>query len=73
MRYLIVLLLAACAQEPEMAWYKGGSTEADFHADMGACRAQAFGVSGAMNNLMQVAMVQRACMEGKGWHMAPKR
>jgi hypothetical protein len=36
---------------------------------MGQCRAQAFSVTNAMSNLAQVAIVQRSCMEGKGWYL----
>lgn len=73
MRYLVFLLLAGCATEPDTAWYKAGASSAEFNADMGQCRAQAFGVQGAMYNLMQVALVQRSCMEGKGWQLVPRR
>jgi hypothetical protein len=68
--YLLVLL-AACATQPEMAWYKAGSTEADFRADAGYCRAQAFSV--ASGNLYQIAIVQDGCMEAKGWVLMPRR
>lgn len=67
MRYLVVLLLAGCATT-QTYWEKPGASQSDFQVDMGQCRAQAFGVPGAMNNLMQVAMVQSACMQGKGWY-----
>lgn len=71
MRYLIVLLLlAGCAtQQPRTVWQKSGSTYAEFQSDSGYCRAQAFGVPGAMGNLLQVAIVQRSCMESKGWEL----
>ena len=68
----LTVLLVGCSQEPETAGYRSGATEAEFNADMGQCRAQAFGVPGAMNNLLQVAMVQRSCMEGKGWYLKPR-
>lgn len=69
MKYLLVaLLLAGCAAKKMAYWEKPGSNAQDFNQDMGQCRAQAFGVPGAMNNLMQVAMVQNACMQGKGWY-----
>lgn len=69
MRYLLILLLAGCATHADPVWMKEGSTRADFDADLGYCRAQAFSVPGAMGNLLQVAMVQRSCMEGRGWHL----
>lgn len=72
MRYLgVLLLLAGCATQPERQayWVKDGATERDFNADMGACRAQAFSVPGAMGNLLQVAAVQSSCMEGRGWRV----
>lgn len=71
MRLLFVLLLAGCATK-QTYWEKPGASTEDFHADMGVCRAQAFGVPGAMNNLMQVAMVQNACMQGKGWYQVQR-
>jgi hypothetical protein len=73
MRYLIVLLLAGCATQPQYVWVKPGATEADFNTDVGYCRAQAFGVPGAMGNLLQVAAVQSACMQGKGWNTEERR
>lgn len=72
MRYLVVLLaLAGCASK-QTYWDKSGASEADFNTDMGQCRAQAFSVPGAMNNLMQVAIVQSTCMQGKGWQSYEK-
>lgn len=67
----VLLLLTGCATQPERqsVWVKDGATERDFYADMGQCRAQAFSVPGAMGNLLQVAAVQSACMEGKGWRV----
>lgn len=70
MRYLVVLmLLAGCATRTESVWVKPGADQAQFNADIGQCRAQAFSVPGAMNNLMQVAAVQSSCMQGKGWYV----
>ena len=37
----------------------------DFYIDRGQCNAQAFSV--ASGNLLQIAMVQHSCLEGKGW------
>lgn len=72
MRYVILLaLLAGCATK-QTYWEKPGSTQQDFNADIGACRAQAFSVPGAMNNLMQVAIVQSTCMQSKGWYTIEK-
>lgn len=66
-RLLIVLLLAGCATT-EKVWVKDGASQQDFHADAGQCKAQAFGVPGAMFNQMQVAIVYASCMQGKGWY-----
>ena len=74
MRYLIILsVLTGCATKPEMVWYKQGGNRTAFNADMSQCRAQAFSVPGAMNNLIQVAIVQRTCMEGKGWELVEEK
>lgn len=72
MRYLLVLLIAAGCATKETYWEKPGASSAQFDADMGACRAQAFGVPGAMNNLMQVAIVQSTCMQGRGWQQVER-
>lgn len=69
--YLAVALLAGCATEPQYAWHKSGASERDFRADSGYCRAQAFSV--ASGNLFQIAIVQDACMEAKGWVLVPRR
>lgn len=60
-----VLMLTACGNQ--RTWYRDGSTEREFNMDRGQCRAQAFGVSGG--NMLQMAMVINACMEGKGWEL----
>lgn len=60
-----VALISGCAAP--QGWYKAGTTAQEFEMDRGMCNAQAFGVPGAMNNMMQVAIVQNACMRGKGW------
>lgn len=70
MKYLLVLLLMAGCATKQSYWEKPGTSEQDFRADMGFCRAQAFGV--ASGNLMQVAIVQRSCMEGKGWELVER-
>lgn len=67
MRYLVFLALAGCAST-QTYWTKPGATERDFAMDLGACRAQAFGVPGALSNVAQVALVQQTCMQGKGWY-----
>lgn len=68
MRCLFVLLLAGCATPTQTYWEKPGASRADFNTDIGYCQAQAFGVPGAMNNLLQVAAVQSSCMQGRGWY-----
>lgn len=65
-----VLLLSACAAQKQSYWTKPGSSQAEFNQDMGQCRAQAFGV--ASGNLMQIAIVQSSCMEGKGWQLVER-
>ena len=65
----LLVLLAGCATQSDPVWVKDGASRADFDSDLGYCRAQAFGVPGAMGNLLQVAIVQRSCMEGRGWHL----
>lgn len=66
MRYLVVLLLAACAKEG--AWMKPGATDQDFHADRGECVSKAF-VAPTAN---QQSMILAGCMQGKGWHWREK-
>lgn len=72
MRFLILvaLLVAGCATQKETVWMKPGSTQQTFNQDMGQCRAQAFSV--ASGNLYQIAIVQRSCMEGKGWELVER-
>ena len=70
---LSALILAACAtQQKQSYWEKPGSTRAQFDADMGYCRAQAFSVPGATQNLMQAVIVQNSCMNGKGWYLVER-
>lgn len=57
-------LLTGCATT-ESVWVKSGSSQQTFNMDMGQCRAQAFSFPGAP--LIQRAIVQSSCMEGKGW------
>jgi hypothetical protein len=67
---LLALCLVGCAtKQTQTYWEKPGASQQDFQADMGQCRAQAFSVPGAMNNLVQVAIVQNTCMQGKGWYL----
>ncbi|MGZ3235760.1 MAG: hypothetical protein ACXU8A_00120 [Burkholderiaceae bacterium] len=61
---LVVLALSGCATN-SWSWYKENSSQQDFNMDNGQCRAQAFGIPNAP--LMQIVMVQQACMEGRGW------
>lgn len=68
MRYLLVLLIVTGCATKQTYWEKPGASNEEFNRDMGTCRAQAFGVPGATNNLMQVAIVQSTCMNGKGWY-----
>jgi hypothetical protein len=73
MRALLVglALLAGCAAQQQMMWYKPGSTVQTFNMDAGACKAQAFSVPGMP--LMQVVIVYNQCMYGKGWDQMPAR
>lgn len=63
---LPLAVISGCATT-ESVWVKNGSSQQNFNMDMGQCRAQAFAVPGAP--LMQVAIVQNSCMEGKGWQL----
>jgi hypothetical protein len=56
--------LSACGQQQQWHWERAGATERDFYQDRGQCNAQAFAVPGG---LMQVALVQNFCLQGKGW------
>ena len=56
--------LSACAQQ-QWHWERPGATESDFYQDRGQCNAQAFAVPGA--GLLQIALVQSSCLQGKGW------
>lgn len=64
-----VALLAGCATTEEV-WDKPGSSEASFYADKGQCNAQAFSVSNP--TLMQIAIIQNSCMQGKGWQLVTR-
>lgn len=64
--FAVVALLAGCATT-ESVWVKPGSTQQSFNMDKGQCNAQAFSVPGAP--LMQIALVQNSCMQGKGWQL----
>lgn len=64
-------LLVSCATQKEMLWDKPGWNAQQHDADLAQCRAQAFSVPGATQNLMQVAIVQTECMRGKGYHQRP--
>jgi hypothetical protein len=79
MRYLIFLfLVSGCTifqkTEPkkQIYWEKPGASQAEFNADFGFCRAQAFSVPGAMSNLFQVVLVQTSCMQGRGWYQVER-
>lgn len=61
----VLLLLAGCATPKQTYWEKPGASAQDFNQDIGQCRAQAFGNT---MNLMQAAIIQSSCMQGKGWY-----
>lgn len=63
MRYLFVLLLAACATT-EGGWEKPGASNQDFTQDNGQCVAQAF----ATPTIYQRQAIMIGCMQGKGWN-----
>ena len=76
-RFLIVVaacgLLAGCEtkpRQPDWAWAREGSSQADFDRDDAACTAQAF--QGGANNLFSVAIVKVNCMRSKGWQQVPR-
>jgi hypothetical protein len=60
----VVASLGACAQQ-QWHWERPGATAGDFYQDRGQCNAQAFAVPGA--GLLQIALVQNSCLQGKGW------
>ncbi len=64
---ILIIGLSACQPIQQKSWYKEGATQQDFAMDMGQCRAQAFSISGG--SLLQIAIVQNACMQGKGWSL----
>ena len=66
MRYVVVLLLAACASQPDRTWQRAGASQQDFYMESGQCRAQAISVTGP---LMQQAVVYSSCLQGKGWYL----
>jgi hypothetical protein len=68
---VISAAIAGCASQPEQqwVWYKQGATQADFETDHGYCTAQAFGNGNV--SVMQVAIVQNACLKGRGWRQVP--
>jgi hypothetical protein len=67
---LLSVLLVGCATQPETVWMKPGASQFQFDTDFGQCNAQAWSV--ASGNLYQIAMVQRSCLEGKGWRLVAR-
>jgi hypothetical protein len=66
--FLTVGLIGCATQpQPQSTWFKSGATQFDFENDRAACNAQAFSVGSG--NLMQIAIVQNQCMQGKGWRL----
>lgn len=66
---LVLLALVTSCAAPQKLWMKTGAGEQEFNADAGQCKAQGFGVPGAMYNTTQVAIVYNSCMQGKGWQL----
>lgn len=60
------VVLAGCATK-QSYWEKPGASQQEFNMDRGQCNAQAFSVPGV--SLMQAAIVQNSCMQGKGWYL----
>jgi len=66
MRYLIPLLLAACAS---WHWEKPGASAADYELDEKYCKLQAYsGIDGRVTQASVRRMHQ--CLEDKGWRKA---
>ncbi|MDW7534505.1 MAG: hypothetical protein SCG82_01435 [Candidatus Nitrotoga sp.] len=55
----------------EEHWEKPGASDRDFNVDRGQCNAQAFSVAGG--NIMQIAIVQNSCLQGKGWQLVARQ
>jgi hypothetical protein len=70
---VLVAALCGCASESDQqwVWYKKGATQDDFDTDHGYCTAQAFGNGNV--SVLQAAIVQNACLKGKGWRQVPAR
>lgn len=66
MRYLLVLLLAGCAQEG--GWNKYGASQQDFYEARGDCVSRAF----VAPTPYQQNMIIIGCMQSKGWFWETK-
>jgi hypothetical protein len=64
-----VAMLIGCAAPIVPNWVKAGASKESLQADMGQCRAQAYGVPGV--SALQAAIVYDGCMQGKGYAVAP--
>lgn len=69
MRYLIVLLLAACAAPPRLSWQRAGATEMQLYMDKGQCESMAVAATGYENRQVEIFA---ACMRGKGWQLVAR-
>jgi hypothetical protein len=68
--FALAVFMAGCATKTVSYWEKPGASPQDFNIDRGQCNAQAFSV--ASGNLMQIAIVQNSCLQGKGWYIVEK-
>ncbi len=64
-----VAMMIGCAAPVEPNWVRQGASKETLQADMGQCRAQAYGVPGV--SALQAALVYDGCMQGKGYAVAP--
>lgn len=69
MTILLTVLVVGCATKQQY-WEKPGATAQEFNIDRGQCNAQAFSVPGV--SIMQAALVQNSCLQGKGWYLVEK-
>lgn len=70
MRYLIVLLLAACATEPSYRWDRLGATDEQRYQETAYCEQQAFAVPNSGEQ--RIAIVYATCMQSRGWHLVDR-
>lgn len=70
MRYLFVLLLAACATEPQYRWDRPGATREQLEMEAAQCESSAFAVPNSGEQ--RITIVYLTCMSGKGWKLVDR-